>query len=111
MNDNREVRNFLAQLRKFLPERVIYEALSSLPDDIFDIDNEITVPCLKNDEEIQEFINQNDMENSENLSNFFMKQYMDKFNSIIDEIMEKMAKSEDCLLYDFDYDYDLVFAG
>ena len=54
MNNNIRLRTFLAELRKFLPEKTIYLALSSLPEDIFDKEENVNVPCFENDEEVQE---------------------------------------------------------
>lgn len=109
MDDNREVRNFLAQLRKFLPERVIYEALSVLPDDIFDIEDYIRIPCFKDDNEVQTFIIEHGFEDSDNIIAFFMEQYMANICDIIDSILEETAINEHN--YYCDMDYDLVFAG
>ena len=52
MNDNNRIRVFLAQLRKFLPERVIYETLSSLPEDLFENEDYVSVPEFESDNEI-----------------------------------------------------------
>ena len=52
MDNNMKLRFFLAQLRKFLPEKTIYEALSSLPEDIFDVDDYLHIPCLSSDEDV-----------------------------------------------------------
>ena len=52
MNDNMKVKAFLAELRKFLPEKTIYLALSSLPGDVFDNEEYLNIPTFGNDEEI-----------------------------------------------------------
>lgn len=109
MNDNREVRDFLAKLHKFLPDRVIYEALSVLPEDIFDFSDYIRIPFLKNDDDVQAFINMHNFENPDNIISFFMEQYIADIDRIIDEVLDNTETTEDSFFYNIDY--DLVFAG
>lgn len=105
MDDNKNIRTFLAQLRKFLPERVIYEALSALPEDIFDIEGYISVPCLNNDEEVQEFISTYGFEDPQNIISFFVEQYMDNLCYIMDEVFDDMEITDETSMYNVDYDY------
>lgn len=105
MDDNKNIRTFLAQLRKFLPERVIYEALSALPEDIFDIEGYISVPCLKNDEEVREFISTYGFEDPQNIISFFVEQYMDNLCYIMDEVFDDMEITDETSMYNVDYDY------
>lgn len=105
MDDNKNIRTFLAQLRKFLPERVIYEALSALPEDIFDIEGYISVPCLKNDEEVREFISAYGFEDPQNIISFFVEQYMDNLCYIMDEVFDDMEITDETSMYNVDYDY------
>ena len=106
MNDNNRIRVFLAQLRKFLPERVIYETLSSLPEDIFENEDYVSVPEFESDNEIKQFIDEYGLMDSENFIAFFMDQYMNFFNNMIDEIIEGLDE------YDFSMDpvYSLMYA-
>jgi hypothetical protein len=105
MDDNKNIRTFLTQLRKFLPERVIYEALSALPEDIFDIEGYISVPCLKNDEEVQEFISTYGFEDPQNIISFFVEQYMDNLCYIMDEVFDDMEITDETSMFNVDYDY------
>ena len=105
MDDHKNIRTFLAQLRKFLPERVIYEALSALPEDIFDIEGYISVPCLNNDEEVQEFISTYGFEDPQNIISFFVEQYMDNLCYIMDEVFDDMEITDETSMYNVDYDY------
>ncbi len=109
MNNNINVRTFLAELRKFLPEKTIYLALSSLPEDIFDKEENVNVPCFANDEEVQEFINKNGFEEPDNLANFFLKPYYDSLEDEINAILRDMEESEgarseiESVTYDLEY--------
>lgn len=111
MNDHKKISIFLDELRKFLSERVIYESLCALPEDIFDVEDYITVPVFENDEEVRGFIDEHGFEDSDNIVRFFLDQYMDKLNDIIDDIVASVGNDRSCSFYDLDYDYDLVFAG
>ena len=95
MNENSEIKTFLSQLRKFLPERVIYEAFSALPEDIFDVEDYISVPYLKSDEEIQEFISENGFEDPQNIISFFMEQYMNNLFDIISDVFDDMEDRDE----------------
>ena len=77
MNDHSRLRFFLKQLRRFLPEKTIYETLSSLPEDIFDDDDYLNIPYFNSDDEIRTFIYDNGYDDSQNLISFFMEQYME----------------------------------
>ena len=109
MNTNIKVRTFLAELRKFLPEKTIYVALSSLPEDIFDKEENVNVPCFENDAEVQEFIKSNALEDPENLMNFFLKPYYDSLEDEINAILRDMEESEragseiESVTYDLEY--------
>ncbi|MCR4638584.1 hypothetical protein [Ruminococcus sp.] len=109
MNDHIKVRTFLAELRKFLPERTIYSALSSLPEDIFDKDENVKVPCFENDDEVQEFIKKNGFEEYENLANFFLEPYYDSLEDEINAILKDLEGSEnvkseiESITYDLEY--------
>ena len=105
MNDNLKVRTFLAQLRKFLPEKVRYMALSALPEDIFDFDDYLSFPDFSNDKEIEEFIDNNGFEDPDNLICFFMQQYMDNLNEMIDEMFDEWEMSDTNGIYDIDYSW------
>ncbi len=94
MDNNMKLRFFLAQLRKFLPEKTIYEALSSLPEDIFDVDDYLHIPCLSSDEDVKKFICDNGFEDPENIIRFFMDQYMVYFDEIINDIFEELDISD-----------------
>ena len=98
MNENRIVKGFLSQLRKFLPEKVIYEALSVLPEDIFDNEELLDIPTFRSDREIYEFIKKNGFENSENLACFFMEQYLEDLNAFIDELLDEMDVKDERLM-------------
>ena len=103
MNNHSQVKKFLAQLRKYLPERVIYEALSALPEDIFDIENYISIPCLESDEEVKEFISTYGFEDPNNIISFFMEQYMNNLCYIINEVFDDMKMTDESSFYDVDY--------
>lgn len=104
MDNNKKLRSFLTQLRKFLPEKTIYEALSSLPEDIFEVDDYIRIPCLNTDKEVQEFIHDNGFEDSENMIRFFMDQYMVYLDDIINDIFEELEISDaNNIINNFEY--------
>jgi hypothetical protein len=86
MNENSNVKVFLSQLRKFLPEKTIYLALSSLPEDIFDNEDYMTYPCFESDEEIYDFIRTNGFEDPKNLIDFFTKPYFDKLEEMLKDM-------------------------
>lgn len=103
MNDHVKLRAFLTQLRKFLPEKTIYETLSSLPEDIFDDDDYICIPYLSSDEDVQRFISDNGFEKSENIINFFMEQYMNHFYELLDNIFEELDITDENIVHCVDY--------
>ena len=103
MNDNSKVKFFISQLRKFLPEKTIYLSLSSLPEDIFDNQDYISIPCLKSDDEIQEFIKDNGFEDPQNIINFFMEQYFARIDEMLKDIFEEMEKPDESMVYNVNY--------
>lgn len=109
MNNNIRLRTFLAELRKFLPEKTIYLALSSLPEDIFDKEENVNVPCFENDEEVQVFIKKNGFDEPDNLANFFLKPYYDSLEDEINAILRDMEDAErsrseiERVAYDLEY--------
>ncbi len=105
MNDNSKVKLFLSQLRKFLPEKTIYLSLSSLPEDIFDNQDYISIPCLKNDNEIHNFIKDNGFEDPQNIINFFMEQYFAKLDEMLSDIFEDMEKPDENMFYNVRYNH------
>lgn len=96
MNDNKKVKAFLAQLRRFLPEKTIYLALSSLPEDVFDNEEYTRIPDLETDEEIQALINDKGFEDPDNLANFFMEPYMENLENMLNEVLGDMESAADC---------------
>ena len=86
---------FLSQLRKFLPERVIYEALSAFPEDIFDVEDYISIPCLNSDDEVREFITDYGFEDPQNIISFFMDQYMNNLCYIMNDVFEDMEITDE----------------
>ena len=96
MNENIKVKNFLAELRKFLPEKTIYLALSSLPEDIFDNEEYTCVPSFENDKEVQEFIEANGFEVPENIISFFMKPYFDHIEEMLNNMLGDVETTEHC---------------
>ena len=96
MNDNKKVKAFLAQLRRFLPEKTIYLALSSLPEDVFDNEEYTRIPDLETDEEIQALINDKGFEDPDNLANFFMEPYMEYLEIMLKEVLGDLESAADC---------------
>lgn len=109
MNNNIKIRTFLAELRKFLPEKTIYLALSSLPEDIFDKEENVSVPCFDNDDKIKGFINNNGLEDPENLANFFLKPYYDSLEDEINAILRDMEESDKARAEIESVSYDLEY--
>ena len=109
MNDNMKVKAFLAELRKFLPEKTIYLALSSLPEDVFDNEEYLNIPTFGNDEEIQEFIRNKGFEEPENIINFFMEQYFDNLEEMLKDVLGDIEKEDETISYDCSNDYDLEY--
>ena len=108
MNDNMKVRAFLAELRKFLPEKTIYLALSSLPDDVFDNEDYLNIPSFENDEEVQTFIRNNNFEVPENIINFFMEQYFDNLEEMLKDVLGETEKSDETISNDYSYDLEYM---
>ena len=108
MNDNMKVRAFLAELRKFLPEKTIYLALSSLPDDVFDNEDYLNIPSFTNDEEVQTFIRNNNFEVPENMINFFMEQYFDNLEEMLKDVLGETIKSDETVSNDSSYDLEYM---
>ena len=105
MNNISKMKLFLSQLRKFLPERVIYEALSAFPEDIFDVEDYISIPCLNSDDEVREFITDYGFEDPQNIINFFMEQYFAKLDEMLSDIFEDMEKPDENMFYNVRYNH------
>lgn len=108
MNDNMKVRAFLAELRKFLPEKTIYLALSSLPDDVFDNENYLNIPSFESDAEVQEFIRNNGFEDPERIINFFMEQYFDNLEEMLRDVLGDIDKPDETVSYDNSYELEYM---
>ena len=108
MNENIKVRTFLAELRKFLPEKTLYIALSSLPEDIFDTEEYLSIPYFKNDEEVQEYIRNNGFEDPENIINFFAEQYFNNLEEMMQIMFKDMEKTAEPISCDYSNEYEYM---
>ncbi|MBP5379518.1 MAG: hypothetical protein J6Y64_08270 [Ruminococcus sp.] len=108
MNDNIKVKTFLSELRRFLPEKTIYLALSSLPEDVFDNEEYLNIPSFENDEEISEFIRNKGFEDPEKLMNFFMEQYFERLEDMMNAMFSDMVKREEQITCDYSYDFEYM---
>ena len=111
MNDNNKIREFLAHLRKFLPEKTIYMAFSVLPEDMFDIEDYISIPSFESDEEIRKFIENNGFEDPDNIIKFFMDQYMEKLHSMLEEFFDELEnRDENAICFTDNLNYNWLYA-
>ena len=100
---------FLSQLRKFLPEKVIYVAFSAFPEDIFDVEDYLKIPCLESDEEVRDFISEYGFEDPQNIISFFMEQYMNTICYVMNDVFENMEITDESS-YFCNTDYHMLYA-